>query len=73
MNYNGQSLNLSEYIAKRKDEFDRSMRPDDLWHESLMWAMEDYYSSMGEFSEEDWRYIRENGLEEEAYYCENPD
>lgn len=65
---NGKELNLREFIADRKKEYEGL--PSYRWDEGIVWAMQEYYGSMGEFSKEDWEYINEAGLQEIAAACE---
>lgn len=65
MYYNGQNLNLREYVSKRHEEWNGN---EDCWNdEGLVWAIQDYYGSMGEFSEEDKIFLKENGFTEEDF------
>ena len=65
---NGKEMNLREFIECRHKEY--IGLPAYRWDEGLVWAVQDYFGSMGEFSKEDWNYIKENSLEEIAYDCE---
>lgn len=68
MMYNGKNMNLKEFIDEKYKEY--IGLPAYRWDEGLVWAVQEYFGSMGEFSEEDWIYIKENSLEEIAYDCE---
>ena len=68
MHYNGKEMNLREFIAEQKKEYEGL--PPYRWDEGIVWAMEEYYSSMGEFSDEDWEYIKEANLLDIAVVCE---
>ena len=68
---NGRDMNLEEYIDSKHQEYIQRGDPDWMWDdEGIVYAMQDYHSSMGEFSEEDWAYIKKMGLEEIAAFCE---
>lgn len=66
--YKAKNMNLEEFISEKRKEY--LGLPTYRWDEGLVWAVQEYYGSMGEFSEEDWKYIKENDLEEIAYDCE---
>lgn len=63
MYYHGQEMNLREYVECRISE-DHPKRNDWQTEESLIHFIEDYYSSMGEFDEDDLEFLMENGFEE---------
>lgn len=65
---NGKEMNLREFIECRHKEYIglHVYR----WDEGLIWAVQDYFGSMGEFNKEDWDYINEMGLQEVAAMCE---
>ena len=65
---NGKDMNLREFIEYRHKEY--IGLPSYRWDEGLVWAVQDYFGSMGEFSKEDWDYINEMGLQEIAAMCE---
>lgn len=65
---NGKEMNLREFIECRHKEY--IGLPTYRWDEGIVWAMEDYYDSMGEFSKDDWDYINEAGLQDIAVACE---
>lgn len=68
MRYNGKEMNLREFIECKHKEY--IGLPEYRWDEGLVWAVQDYYGSMGEFSKEDWDYINETDLQEVAVMCE---
>lgn len=68
MRYNGKEMNLREFIECKHKEY--IGLPSYRWDEGLVWAMQEYFGSMGEFSKEDWDYINETGLQEVVAMCE---
>lgn len=65
---NGKDMNLKEYVEERHKSY--IDKPAYLWDEGIVWAIQEYYGSMGEFSKEDWDYINEMDLQEIAFMCE---
>lgn len=69
MYYNGKDYkSLAEYIEAKKTEWfmlDRERGHDDAYitkyweSEGIVWAVQEYYGSMGEFSEKDIEYIKQ--------------
>ena len=60
---NGKEMNLREFIECRHKEY--IGLPAYRWDEGLVWAMQDYFGSMGEFSEKDIKFIEQyqrNGI-----------
>ena len=68
MQYNGKEMNLREFIECKHKEY--IGLPAYRWDEGIVWAVQEYFGSMGEFSKEDWDYISEIGLQEVAAMCE---
>jgi len=69
MYYNGKNIDLREFVAERKKEYTNI--PAWYWEdEGIVYAVADYYSSMGEFSQADKEYIKKERLEEIAAWCE---
>lgn len=66
--YNGKEMNLREFIECKHKEY--IGLPAYRWDEGIVWAVQEYYGSMGEFSKEDLDYINETGLQEIAAMCE---
>lgn len=66
--HNGKEMNLREFIEEEHKDY--VGLPDWRWDEGIVWAVQDYYGSMGEFSKEDWDYINQAGLQEIAAMCE---
>ena len=69
MYYNGKENTLAEFIEAKKQEWferDRKRGHDEAyitkyWNdEGIVWAVQDYYGSMGEFSEADIETIKEH-------------
>lgn len=68
MYYKGQNLNLAEYVSRKHDEWTGKSHTLLNWEdEGIVWAIQDYYGSMGEFSEEDKKFLKENGFTEEDF------
>ena len=65
---NGKEMNLREFIECKHKEY--IGLPEYRWDEGIVWAVQDYYGSMGEFSKEDWDYINQMDLQEIAAMCE---
>ena len=65
---NGKEMNLREFIEEEHKNYVNL--PAWRWDEGLVWAVQDYYGSMGEFSKEDWDYINQTDLQEIAAMCE---
>ena len=65
---NSKEMNLREYIEEQHKEY--IGLPDYRWDEGIVWAIQAYYGSMGEFTKEDWDYIDQMGLQEIAAMCE---
>lgn len=68
MIHNGKNLSLKEYVNERRKDY--IGLPAYRWDEGLIWAIQGYYGSMGEFTKEDIDYIKEMGWEEIAAMCE---
>lgn len=65
---NGKDMNLEEYVEEQHKFY--IGKPAYLWDEGIVWAIQEYYGSMGEFNNEDWDYIHEMDMEEIAFMCE---
>ena len=65
---NGKEMNLREFIECKHKEY--IGLPAYRWDEGIVWAMQEYFGSKGEFSKEDWDYINEMDLQEVAAMCE---
>lgn len=66
MYYNGKDFkNLEEYLEEKKREYIFRHGVDADWDESeeIIWAIQDYLSSMGEFSDEDLKYLEDTNPE----------
>lgn len=58
MRYNGKDMDLAEYVATKKKDYEG--RPVWMWEdEGMLFAVLDYHSSMGEFSEKDLQTLDE--------------
>lgn len=64
MYYKGQNFNLAGYVAEKQTEW---INPTHWEDEGIVWDIQDYYGSMGEFSEEDKKFLKENGFTEEDF------
>lgn len=65
---NGKEMDLEEYVAYREKDYEG--KPGWMWeHEGLVWAIQDYYSSMGEFSFEDRCFLFLMDFTEEDFIC----
>lgn len=63
-------MKLKERYEKAKEDFKKSKHPNWMWDdEEKIYCLQEYISSMGEFSKEDWDFIHEEHLEEEADFC----
>ena len=72
MMYKGKNVNLAGYIALKKKDYEG--KPSWMWKdEGIVYAIMDYHSSMGEFTDEDWDTINELGLDEVGQMCEEQD
>lgn len=71
MYYDNKEIGLAEFIVKKHANWiERGSSQNDWEDEGIVWAIQEYYSSMGEFSEEDWKTIESLGLEEIGIFCE---
>ena len=68
MRRNGKDMNLEEYVQEQHKFY--IDKPAYLWDEGIIWAVQEYFGSMGEFSKEDWDYINKMDLQEVAAMCE---
>lgn len=69
---NGREMTLEDFIEERHQEYIRRGGPDWYWDdEGIVYAVQDYYGSQGEFSEEDWETLKNMGLEEVGAMCED--
>jgi len=66
--HNGKDMNLKEYVEEQHKSY--IDKPAYMWDEGIVWAIQEYYGSMGEFSKEDWDYINKMDLQEIAFMCE---
>ena len=58
MMYNGKDIDLAEYVAIKKKDYEG--RPAWMWEdEGMVYAVQDYYGAMGEFSEKDLQTLDE--------------
>lgn len=58
MFYNGKEIDLAEYVAEKKKDYEGL--PAWRWEdEGIVWAVQEYYGSMGEFSEKDLQTLDE--------------
>lgn len=58
MYYNGKDIDLAEYVAEKKKDYEGL--PAWRWEdEGIVWAVQEYYGSMGEFSEKDIEFIKQ--------------
>lgn len=64
MYYNGKELSLREYVAAREKDCPSKPGYED---EGLIFAIQEYQSAVGEFSEDDKKFLEENGLCEEDF------
>ena len=68
MYYNGKEMNLAEYVAAKKKEWEGM--PKWMWeHEGIVYAIMDYHSSMGEFTKDDWNTLNELLMEDVGHMC----
>lgn len=71
MFYGGEAHNLASFIDREHEEWLRRGNSEESWNdEGIVWTVQKYYSSMGAFSEEDWKTLEELGLEEIGGACE---
>ena len=58
MFYNGKDIDLAEYVAEKKKDY--KGLPAWRWEdEGIVWAVQEYYGSTGEFSEKDIEFIKQ--------------
>lgn len=58
MFYNGKEIDLAEYVAEKKKDYEG--HPAWMWEdEGILWAVVEYYGSTGEFSEKDLQTLDE--------------
>lgn len=72
MIYKGKDMTLKEFISERHKAY--IGLPTWRWEdEGVVYAIQDYHSSMGEFSEEDWNTLHELCLDDVGQMCEEQD
>lgn len=65
MYYKGQNLNLADYVMAKYNEWNGM--EDDWEDEGIVWAIQDYYGSMGKFSKEDVEWLNAYGFIKEDF------
>lgn len=68
MYYNGNDYNLRGYLQIKEKEYDGDSL--DWFEEGIIWAIQSYLSSMGDFSADDIECIKENGFAPEDFFEE---
>lgn len=66
MMVNGKNLNLKQYM-ELENKIDVN---DDFYSESFAHVVQDYYSSMGEFSDDDIKFLDDNGYDVDDFIDE---
>ena len=69
--YDNKEHNLESYIRKKHESWIERGDSEKSWNdEGIVWTVQEYYSSMGAFSDDDWKTLENLGLEEIGEFCE---